>query len=724
MTTTATQWLNDHPGDVGILDEMLLDSGVNAKIITEYPDWMKKDIGNQLAESFSQPYWKEISETTLGDAERYIQQGLEDGWSIRRMADTMSGSFAGSTAKYAKMRATRIARTESANALNGSRKASMNQAKEELPNEVSDFMRPLWHSVLGDTTRDSHAFLDGVPADEEGMWTLAGVRIPWPAHYTLPVGERVNCFPVGTLVSGDFVGAQRAWYEGIFTEIILSKGGRITLTPNHPIVTREGLIPASEIKPGQKVMTYDTKVNSPSMMAASSNEIENKPASVEQIFETFLSASTRAGGIEICSSQINDFYGDGESIQGNVEIVWANWKLLEDGIVGKFEKCGNSIFVFENQKLFLESGLGSSTFTLNSVLGTSSGLPSSPQGTIDVFGRFEITPSGSLAVGVAANFNTSLNQSTRQDGPSISSFLRESLQRHSRFVSFDDVVKVQNFYSAGHVYDLQSVQGLVVAFDPLYHKGIGIVTSNCQCSIIMSYGMQPNDARQLIEEGAERERESAEKPGPKISRLSASISFDKNDRVAMREVFGKEITNEQAKQLAGVPMGGGGNVTVSTIKSETGKGFDVFFQYEDKKAGVFWDTLIAEKELEIVSAEVKRKGVGIGSKITRDQLKIAQELGIKKATLSAERSKSLVGYYVWPRLGFDAKLPKAWKIKHKKNPIIEGLRGPSTISNLMGTPEGRQFWKDKGVGIRMEMSLAPKSKQFQILEEFVQDKGN
>ncbi len=193
MTTTATDWLNNHSGDLEILDKMLLDSGVSANIVTQYPDWMKKDIANQLTESFSQPYWREISETTLGDAEKYIRQGLDQGWSIRRMADSMSGSFMGSTAKYAKMRATRIARTESGNALNGARKASMDQAKEELPNEVSDFMRALWHSVLGDTTRDSHAFLDGVPADEEGMWTLAGVRIPWPAHYTLPAGQKINC---------------------------------------------------------------------------------------------------------------------------------------------------------------------------------------------------------------------------------------------------------------------------------------------------------------------------------------------------------------------------------------------------------------------------------------------------------------------------------------------------------------------------------------------------
>jgi hypothetical protein len=50
-------------------------------------------------------------------------------------------------------------------------------------------------------------------------------------------------------------------------------------------------------------------------------------------------------------------------------------------------------------------------------------------------------------------------------------------------ISFDDVVEVRNFYSAGHVYDLQSDVGLIVAHDPRFPT-TGIVTQNCQCTLV------------------------------------------------------------------------------------------------------------------------------------------------------------------------------------------------------------------------------------------------
>jgi len=62
---------------------------------------------------------------------------------------------------------------------------------EEMGPQVP--MKPSWLSVLGNTTRDTHAILDGTPADGEGLFNVGGYRVPWPAHYSLPPGERCNC---------------------------------------------------------------------------------------------------------------------------------------------------------------------------------------------------------------------------------------------------------------------------------------------------------------------------------------------------------------------------------------------------------------------------------------------------------------------------------------------------------------------------------------------------
>ncbi len=110
--TTASRWLAEHPGDIEKLEQLLAESGLDASVLTELPSWMKQNISDQLTETFAQPYWKDIHLATAGDAEDYLRRGLEEGWSIRRMADAMSQSFQDGTGKYAQMRATRIARTE------------------------------------------------------------------------------------------------------------------------------------------------------------------------------------------------------------------------------------------------------------------------------------------------------------------------------------------------------------------------------------------------------------------------------------------------------------------------------------------------------------------------------------------------------------------------------------------------------------------------------------
>ncbi len=196
MPTTASEWVWDHEASSFELAQLLADTGMDISLLTELPPSMRKEIANQLAETFQQDYWLDIHKTTMGDAELFLQQGLNDGWSIDRIARSMRDHFVDpddpkGTAKYARRRSLNIARTEAGNALNGARKASMDALMEELAGQVP--MRPAWLSVLGTTTRDTHAALDGVPADENGLWDLAGYKVPWPSHISLPPELRCSC---------------------------------------------------------------------------------------------------------------------------------------------------------------------------------------------------------------------------------------------------------------------------------------------------------------------------------------------------------------------------------------------------------------------------------------------------------------------------------------------------------------------------------------------------
>ncbi len=192
--TTASEWIEQQT-------DIELPRGIN----TEWPSWLIDASVKELRESFSQDYWQSIAETTSGDINRVLEEGLQEGASIAEMARTIRDRF---SPEYTLNRGRTIARTESANALNGGRDAAYKKLKEDAA-EVNKFLHKEWLSVLSNTTRDSHANLDGAIADSDGMWELAGVRIPWPAHYTLPAEERVNCQCTITTVFGpeELVGA-------------------------------------------------------------------------------------------------------------------------------------------------------------------------------------------------------------------------------------------------------------------------------------------------------------------------------------------------------------------------------------------------------------------------------------------------------------------------------------------------------------------------------------
>jgi len=188
--STASRWLDEHPDDLDALDELVESAGVPGfSVLTEMPERMKRRIAEALDRTFSEDYWDEISKTTGGDAERILRMGLDEGWSIRRMVQEMKESLGGD--RYARTRATNIARTESGFVLNDARRQEMDDLIADVGDKLK--MRQVWLSVLGTTTRPEHADLDGVPADENGQWDLAGYKVSCPGDPVLPPEQRCMC---------------------------------------------------------------------------------------------------------------------------------------------------------------------------------------------------------------------------------------------------------------------------------------------------------------------------------------------------------------------------------------------------------------------------------------------------------------------------------------------------------------------------------------------------
>ena len=175
--TSASTWLQTH-------------GGLPEGMVAEWPPWLIKEIKQAVEDTFDEPYWSAIvDETTRDDIEQVLKDSLEAGLSTPQTADLIREKLGGD---YYRGRSKTIAITEAGNALNAGRKLGIEQLQQELGDEIP--LRAVWLSILKDTTRDEHANLDGVPADEDGMWDMVGYRVPWPGHYSLPANLRVNCY--------------------------------------------------------------------------------------------------------------------------------------------------------------------------------------------------------------------------------------------------------------------------------------------------------------------------------------------------------------------------------------------------------------------------------------------------------------------------------------------------------------------------------------------------
>lgn len=557
--STATEFIDAF--EESPLERMIFNTPqgpVSLGFVTEYPEWMKAAIKGYLEDTFAEDFWSDIVESTVMDIEAFIRKGVIDGMSISDMARQMKDAFLGANEAYGKMRARRILRTEVGNALNGARTVAMQQLKEEIGAEFP--MKRMWLSVLGTTTRDTHAHLDGVPEDSEGEWELGGVKARWPSDVRLPVGERANCqcLTPDMVISGVFTGSQRVWYDGTITEIV-TNGTRLSVTPNHPIMTAKGLVAAGELKPGDKVMSYDIKVD----RSSSGDNVEDKQPSAQEVFESMLLgdiATTSGAFVESTRTQVNDFYGDGEFCKGDVDIVRPDWVLLKNLETSIRKKSSDPVFVSVLVRLVREFCNSRLSFGFGGFGPASGRLPSSSAGLLSLLSPLligEIQPFGSLSLGSGSEFDVILYQSlvdhvvvqrglfaefenrdSRQIGldnfelnselfssnlgherGSVFSlvdssllqtqperavvnpqFIRESCRRFPREVSFDDVTEVRDFDYSGHVYDFQSEYGTILAGGRDGSRLI--VTSNC--TVTMAYGLDDSTAEEMISDYSKR----------------------------------------------------------------------------------------------------------------------------------------------------------------------------------------------------------------------------
>lgn len=326
------------------------------------------------------------------------------------------------------------------------------------------------------------------------------------------------CFPGHVRVEGAIVAGLEASYAGPLVTIDTETGHRLAVTPKHPVAALRGMIAAGSLCEGEYVLSQTLRVGHEAFRAVQN---QHGPAAIHecvQALRTRGAAALKIGGL--------DLHGDARWTQGQVYVVGADTESWSGRHAGTHQGLGD----IQNMAAEVDEALGiggcSSNALGHGLSAPANGLVQSIQsGILHRCGHARplqslgfrtpanTYPSGDdparncvsgvagssaqgqhgLAIDIAPDYvgrwrgkGTSaasdprmgaygpvLSEEAGQDAVAHAKFLDELVQWRPGFIAPDRITKIRVTEHRGHVYDVQSMTGWILAE--------GIITSNCRC---------------------------------------------------------------------------------------------------------------------------------------------------------------------------------------------------------------------------------------------------
>lgn len=139
------------------------------------------------------------------------------------------------------------------------------------------------------------------------------------------------------------------------------------------------------------------------------------------------------------------------------------------------------------------------------------------------------------------------------------------------------------------------------------------------------------------------------------------------------------------------------------------------------------DKVVIDNDLFKVHPDLRNSG--LGARIFARQVENAAASGVDRFDTYAagiaepkgtpQDDATYNGYYTWPRLGYDGGLTKS-----QRNKLPDTLQGATRISDVMKTPEGRDWWRyEAGAGAEVRFDLKPGSQSRRVLEGYLKERA-
>lgn len=253
---------------------------------------------------------------------------------------------------------------------------------------------------------------------------------------------------------------KRGRTAGYMTTITTQSGRVLTVTPDHPVLTRSGWVDAQFMAPGLHVVCYQPGVEFPG-----APDVNDVPPQIQELFST---AAQIGPGVRMVHGSV-DLYG--HVANGHVQVVGVNGDLALH--VQPCISQGGEEFLFSLTDVVLahlvrecnsSTGLDAGEECALASLGVSAALSS----------QMPVLAGGDelASLGSSSESNALPEEQLAQGGVGNADVDCDGSQGLSRFIAFDKVNKVETTWVDGfhEVYDLSTDHGWYVAEGVIVHN--------------------------------------------------------------------------------------------------------------------------------------------------------------------------------------------------------------------------------------------------------------
>ena len=290
-------------------------------------------------------------------------------------------------------------------------------------------------------------------------------------HLGFLSGNVVNCLLPGNYVSGTVQAGLKSFYSGKAVELTTADGLVLRVTGNHPVLTQQGFVIADSIQEGQEVLCgvgemFDTRLQ---------NE-HHAPALIEDVFSSL--AKNRVALLTRLPAARGHLHGDGQHVSGDIDVVTTQRELLFYGHSSEPQHVSEAVL---HRRAVQAAGIpssGSGHSSLGGIYGPSPGLVGSRSLGGSLL-RGQLGPYNEARLRAGPDRDTGSPKGISEASTRTAEAICNRRDRFTSNVAANRIVKIRKFQYRGHVYDLQTGDGIIVAGSD--RSGKGFYISNCGC---------------------------------------------------------------------------------------------------------------------------------------------------------------------------------------------------------------------------------------------------